>query len=421
MRNCRAQRSAIEICRATRTGLMLVAIWLTATSDAQAQRPLGIDVSHWNGTINWTQVYNSGRVFAFAKATEGVGYTDDTFVYNATNARGAGVYVAPYHFARPEYGNTATAEANYFVQVAGAYMTAGYLRPALDLESGTSLSKDALSTWVNTFCNRVVTLTGIRPVVYTNWNFAANYLNSTVTQWDLWYANPTNGNPQTGNPATTNWSTWTFWQYSWTGTVPGISSDCDLNVFHGTLAEMISTAVIPGTPPDLYRSPATLTANATLGYNAASQAFIIENHGAGTLTYTIASDVAWATVNPNQGNCIAETDSIAVNYNVSTMTAGTYTGTITITGPGALHSPQTIALTLNVKAIPGDLDQDGDIDVMDVVLFDGCMSGPLVPQTDPTCSTVDFDKDSDVDGSDFGIMQKCLSGPAVAADPMCTN
>src|SRR5207248_678564 len=62
-------------------------------------RPLGIDTSHWDGTINWTSVKNAGYVFAFTKATQGTGYNDPTLATNMTNAKAAGEFIGVYHFS----------------------------------------------------------------------------------------------------------------------------------------------------------------------------------------------------------------------------------------------------------------------------------------------------------------------------------
>lgn len=243
-----------------RTRVCLLALILSSpawTPTVQAQRPLGIDVSKWQPSINWSQVYGSGRVFAFIKATEGTGYTDPYLTTHTSGAKAAGLLVGVYHFARPDLGNSGTTEANWFVSAAGQYMTGGHLPPVLDLES----TGGNLAAWSNDFCNRVYQLKGVRPLIYTNWSFANNYLDNTNTVWDLWYANPTNGDPQTGNPSVPRWSTWTFWQYSWTGSVPGISGNCDLNVFHGTMSDLLAY-VIPGgtTPPHIAVHPASQTA-----------------------------------------------------------------------------------------------------------------------------------------------------------------
>src|SRR4051812_1535161 len=70
-------------------------------------RPLGIDVSHWDGTINWTSVRAAGKEFAFQKATEGTTYTDPTFTTNMNGGKNAGVLMGAYHFGHPANNNAA--------------------------------------------------------------------------------------------------------------------------------------------------------------------------------------------------------------------------------------------------------------------------------------------------------------------------
>jgi GH25 family lysozyme M1 (1,4-beta-N-acetylmuramidase)/predicted small integral membrane protein len=200
----------------------------------------GIDVSHWQGSINWSSVYGAGYRFAFIKATEGTGYTDSYFTTNMTNAKNAGLYPGPYHFAHPDT-NSATAEAQHFVNVAGSYMTNGYLRPALDLEDGASLSKTALTDWVITFMTYVYNQTGVTPVIYCNSNYANYEFDSRITQYDLWIAHWYVGSPNTGL-----WDHWHFWQYSSTGSVPGISGNVDLDYYNGNLSSLESDFVIGG-------------------------------------------------------------------------------------------------------------------------------------------------------------------------------
>src|SRR2546423_7691789 len=94
----------------------------------------GIDVSHWNGSIDWSQVAASGERFVVMKATEGTGYVDPTYSSNRQGALAAGLVVTAYHFARPDLHPAAAgaaAEADHYVDVAG--IGAGDLIPALDL------------------------------------------------------------------------------------------------------------------------------------------------------------------------------------------------------------------------------------------------------------------------------------------------
>ncbi len=209
-------------------------------SHSYAQQPQGIDVSHHQGTIDWSLVYASGKVFAFVKATEGFTYNDPQFTTNMTNGNNAGVLMGAYHFARPD-NNSAIDEANHFVQVAGNYIGNGYLPPVLDLEDppGTDLqtlySSSALSNWVLTWLQRVEALTGVEPIIYTNGRYT-NYLDASLNSYKLWIAEPDGNTNPPDNLG--RWTTWAFKQYSWTGNVPGISGDVDLNIFNGTMSEL---------------------------------------------------------------------------------------------------------------------------------------------------------------------------------------
>ena len=216
----------------------------TAVAKATSGDVDGLDVSHWQGDIGWTQVANAGYVFTFAKGTEGVGWTDSKFHVNMNEGNDAGIYMGIYHFARPDIGNSGAAEANYFLSVAGDYLKSGYLRPVLDLEVGYSLGKTALSKWVVEWMETVENRTGIAPLLYTNPNFINYYLNESVTEYDLWVAHwfcfpePSYNMPNTGM-----WRDWAFWQYYGPGGcgpnpgyVPGISTNIDLNIFNGVEA-----------------------------------------------------------------------------------------------------------------------------------------------------------------------------------------
>ena len=162
--------------------LLVLILVSYSSSTVLAEYQIGIDVSHWQGTINWRQVSGSGIKFAFIKATEGVGYADPKFTYNITNADAEGLKAGPYHFATPYTNgvNDAVDEADYFVSVAGNYMNDGYLRPVLDLERGAELGKSVLSQWIHSFMNRVKQTSGIEPLIYCNRNYADNYFESSV-------------------------------------------------------------------------------------------------------------------------------------------------------------------------------------------------------------------------------------------------
>ena len=222
--------------------LLLGSVYISPTEVSGTTYVKGIDVSHWQGSIDWQAVYSDGYYFAYIKASEGVLYTDPEFVNNMNGATAAGLYAGAYHFARPD-NNAPEDEAIHFVNVAGEYITTGYLRPVLDLEVGSSMGWSALSDWALRWLQKVTELTGVEPIIYTGAYYASN-LESYLTSYDLWIAHWT-GDP-TGSPNTGVWSTWTFWQYTEQGTVQGISGNVDLDVFNGNLESLVEQCVING-------------------------------------------------------------------------------------------------------------------------------------------------------------------------------
>jgi GH25 family lysozyme M1 (1,4-beta-N-acetylmuramidase) len=197
----------------------------------------GIDISRWNGRVDFLTVRASGRRFVIAKATEGRLYVDDAYVRNRAGATAAGLAFGAYHYAHPDgTPGDATAEADHFVTAAG--FRDGMLIPALDLESGQALGVTRLQNWVATWLRRVYARTGIKPMIYTTPGFWQSYMANTS-----WFAN--NGfrvvwvaHWDARSPATPagNWGghAWTFWQYSSCGKVSGISGCVDLDRFSGT-------------------------------------------------------------------------------------------------------------------------------------------------------------------------------------------
>jgi GH25 family lysozyme M1 (1,4-beta-N-acetylmuramidase) len=192
----------------------------------------GIDVSHWQGTIDWAKVKASGRTFVFAKATEGIGFEDSSYDQNKAGAMAAGLHFGAYHFARPGSNNPVT-EADWFVDT--ARLQHGMLLPVLDLELTGGLGTSGLTTWVKAWLGRVYERTGVRPMIYTSPSFWRNAMGDSRWFADngysmLWVAHWGVTSPSVPG---SNWGgrSWTFWQYSNSGTVPGISGGVDLNLF----------------------------------------------------------------------------------------------------------------------------------------------------------------------------------------------
>ena len=215
----------------------------TPTPTPTAEKPAsslteGIDVSHWQGTIDWAKVRAAGKKFAFIKASEHTSFVDNKYQTNRSNAKAAGLKVGAYHFARPDLGTTdAYAEADHFMKTAA--WKSGELRPVLDLEDTGGLSSSALQTWVKAFLQRIYDRTGERAIIYVSPSFWTTKMGNSTwfakNGYDvLWIAHWTTGSsPST--PAE-NWGGkgWTFWQYTSDGSVSGISGRVDLNRYKGT-------------------------------------------------------------------------------------------------------------------------------------------------------------------------------------------
>ncbi|HET8784409.1 MAG TPA: glycoside hydrolase family 25 protein [Candidatus Limnocylindrales bacterium] len=195
----------------------------------------GIDVSHWQGTIDWAKVKGAGKQFVFAKASEGIGFEDDMYDRNKAGAMGQGLKFGAYHFARPG-SNDPVKEADWFVSTMG--LQRGMLLPVLDIEVTGGLGPTALTNWVKSWLQRVYERTGARAIIYTSPSFWRSNLDNSRWFADngyamLWVAHW--GVTSPSMPAD-NWGgkSWTFWQYSSDGTVPGISGRVDLNRYRFT-------------------------------------------------------------------------------------------------------------------------------------------------------------------------------------------
>lgn len=235
----------------------------------------GIDVSHYQGAIDWTQVPGSGRRFVVIQATVGETYVDPTYATNHAGARAVGLPIAAYHFAWPlDLPNDAVIQADWFAQ--NAALLPGDLIPALDLEQTGGLSTAALQAWVGAWLGEVYARLGVRPMIYTSPSFWANSMGDTSMFADqgfsvLWVAHWFTSSPTIpGN----NWGGhgWTFWQYSNCGTVAGISGCVDLDRYNGSdltgmsfnylpLPPVAPPVVPPNAPPILAGvTPATVAA-----------------------------------------------------------------------------------------------------------------------------------------------------------------
>ena len=190
----------------------------------------GIDVSHYQGTIDWPRVKADGIVFAFIKASEGQTLVDAQFKQNWKAARKAGVVRGAYHFYRPSVD--AEVQARLFLKQ--FKLEKGDLPPVLDLEVTDGQSAKTIREGALEWMRIVEKKTGRKPILYTLPRFARDYLGKSFKDYPLWVVRLRRGEPKVGKI----WKKWTFWQFSHRGRVDGIKGDVDLNLFNGGIEEL---------------------------------------------------------------------------------------------------------------------------------------------------------------------------------------
>ena len=253
--------------RATRLLPALVAfVGLLLPASAVAERIPGIDVSRFQGRINWELVASEGVEFAFVQASRGSGNdctvassecgADQFYARNYARARGTGIRVGPYH--RTFTGGRgpksvrvdAREEASVFLEEVGE-LRENDLPPVLDVESPfNDVSGSLLRRWIRTWLVKVEKELGVRPLIYSNvssWNVTGNTTRFAERGYRLWVANFDVDRPQV--PAS-NWAGlgWSVWQYTSSGRVNGISGNVDRNHSRVPLDELSEPG--PGNPPD---------------------------------------------------------------------------------------------------------------------------------------------------------------------------
>ncbi|WP_025715606.1 GH25 family lysozyme [Paenibacillus sp. 1-18] len=207
----------------------------TLASDGHAQ---GIDVSHYNGKIDWQQVAAAGKTFAFIKATEGTKYQDNQFLVNVQGARDANILVGAYHFLNATTADGARLEAANFARAIDSAGGRLDLPPVLDYENNPKgLTSAQISEVAHAFLDEMEKLTGRQPIVYTGNVFAFKF-DPTFSMYKLWVARYSTTQKPTAVPA---WNSWWAWQYSSTGSVPGINGAVDLDEYNGTIDELRSS------------------------------------------------------------------------------------------------------------------------------------------------------------------------------------
>ena len=199
----------------------------------------GVDVSQFNGTIDWSTVAASGIKFAYASVSDGT-TLDVTFDANYSGIKAAGLARGAYQFFRP--AQDPAAQATLLLQKIGT-LRAGDLPPALDVEVTDGQSAATIIANIQTWVTAVQNATGRPPIVLTGsffWNGAVGGSSSFAGD-PLWILNWLVVCPNLPSA----WNNWTFWNYRPNGSVPGIPAFVDLDEFNGSLADLRELSIVP--------------------------------------------------------------------------------------------------------------------------------------------------------------------------------
>ena len=237
----------------------------------------GVDVSYWEPRVDWRALRAQGFRFAFVRATSGVGYVDPLFASHWEGARSEGILRGAYHYLIAT--QDPKQQADLFISTIKT--DRGELPPIIDLEDKDN--ENASNTRIIDTCkailDRVEKAFGVTPMIYSR----TQYLNVHVSRngkapswakdYPLWpahypYVFDANTMPNKNMPTqAVGWQDWKFWQYSETTLVEGVTNDngqpteCDLNWFRGTEAELYAFANVKPKEPVKYTVQAGDTFN----------------------------------------------------------------------------------------------------------------------------------------------------------------
>ena len=198
----------------------------------------GIDVSKYQGRIDWRAVATTPVRFAVLRATLGNRYRDGRYARNVAAARRNGLVVGAYHYAKPGLARRdPRVEADHFLDVIG--LRAGDIIPVLDIEETGGLGPRQLRTWASAWLEHVHERTGVRAMIYSGNSFWQGSMRNTASlarrDHPLWVAHWYVGAPDVPGR---RWGGrgYTIWQWSAGGRIAGIDGPVDRDWMKGSLS-----------------------------------------------------------------------------------------------------------------------------------------------------------------------------------------
>ena len=189
----------------------------------------GVDVSNYQGDINWQELEAQNVSFAFIKATEGSGHTDESVRRNLDRAASTNIRVSAYHFF--SFDSSGETQADNFISSVGRNEID--MPPVVDIEyyadkRSNKPSREEAESILRPLLTRLENYYGVKPIIYTTLPVYCRYVKENFSDYPLWIRS-VNCEPDLLN--------WKFWQYSDKGTLSGYVGEeehIDLNVYNGS-------------------------------------------------------------------------------------------------------------------------------------------------------------------------------------------
>lgn len=188
----------------------------------------GIDISNHQGEINWHALPHDKINYVFIKATEGATYNDPFFKSNWENASKHNFLKGAYHFFAVDTNGTEQAKA-FIAQVP---KEKNVLPPVIDLEL-IGENREKIIKEIRIFIKKIEAHYGVKPIFYINKNTFHAYVKGVFSEYIIWYSDY-------ATEPNLDESIWTFWQYTESGSIEGIKSYVDFNIFKGNKHDLES-------------------------------------------------------------------------------------------------------------------------------------------------------------------------------------
>lgn len=192
----------------------------------------GVDVSSYQGEIDWQVLSSQNISFAFVKATEGSTYVDPCFEYNYSQAQKTHLRIGAYHFF--SFDSSGKTQAENFI--ANVPLIENMLPPVVDLEFYAEYKKNApeaenVRNQLDDLLEQLEEHYSLKPIIYATQKSYSMYLSDNYGEYDIWIRNVIS------SPSLDDRRNWTFWQFTNRERLDGYNGKekyIDVNVFNGT-------------------------------------------------------------------------------------------------------------------------------------------------------------------------------------------